>query len=193
MGRKMSCSSKRNRLVGSCSSTLVSSTNSVFGPVRVRRGRTGAASSAAGLASVADLLADRALDGAAVALELSVARRCRWAGAAVAGAGAGDAALVLRPRAGAGFAAVVVVLEAEAGAGLRLRGAAAATASTASGRSSAGRGSACWAPRTGRKASGESLAARRPGAGGRGMVDEPFLNKDQKAQSRLETEAALEG
>jgi len=25
------------------------------------------------------------------------------------------------------------------------------------------------------------------------MVDEPFLNKDQKAQSRLETEAALEG
>ncbi len=197
MGRKMSCSSKRNRLVGSCSSTLVSSTNSVFGPVRVRRGRTGAASNAAGLASVEGLLAERVLDGAAVALELSVERRCRLAGAAVAdagaGAGAGDAGLVLRPRAGAGFAAVAVLLEAGAVACLRLRGAAAATASAASGRSSAGRGSACWAPRTGRKASGESLAARRPGAGGRGIVDEPFLNRDQKAQSRLETEAALVG
>ena len=44
-----------------------------------------------------------------------------------------------------------------------------------------------------KKASAESFAARRPGAGGRGIVDEPFLNKDQKAQSRLETKAALVG
>jgi hypothetical protein len=34
MGRKMSCSSKRNRHIGSCSSTLVSSTNSLAGPDR---------------------------------------------------------------------------------------------------------------------------------------------------------------
>ena len=33
IGRKMSCSSKRNSAVGSCSSTLVSSTNSRVGPV----------------------------------------------------------------------------------------------------------------------------------------------------------------
>ena len=33
IGRKMSCSSKRNRLIGSCISTLVSSTNSLAGPV----------------------------------------------------------------------------------------------------------------------------------------------------------------
>jgi hypothetical protein len=33
MGRKMSCSSKRNRLIGSCSSTLVSSTNRRAAPV----------------------------------------------------------------------------------------------------------------------------------------------------------------
>ena len=43
------------------------------------------------------------------------------------------------------------------------------------------------------KSCGESFAARRPGAGGRGIVDEPFLNKIQKAQSRLETEAAVVG
>ena len=43
-----------------------------------------------------------------------------------------------------------------------------------------------------KKASAESFAARRPGAGGRG-IDEPFLNKDQKAQSRLETKAAFGG
>ena len=44
-----------------------------------------------------------------------------------------------------------------------------------------------------KKASAGSFAARWPGAGGRGIVDEPFLNKIQKAQSRLETEAALVG
>ncbi len=39
IGRKMSCSSKRNRLMGSCISTLVSSTNSLAGPVDfLRRG-----------------------------------------------------------------------------------------------------------------------------------------------------------
>src|SRR3990167_7418833 len=44
----MSCSSKRNRLLGSCSSTLVSSTNSLAGPVpRALRAR-GAGAGAAG-------------------------------------------------------------------------------------------------------------------------------------------------
>ena len=47
IGRKMSCSSKRNSAIGSCSSTLVSSTNSRLGPwwraLRVRRDGAAAA------------------------------------------------------------------------------------------------------------------------------------------------------
>jgi hypothetical protein len=35
MGRKMSCSSKRNKHMGSCSKTLVSSTNNLLGPWRL--------------------------------------------------------------------------------------------------------------------------------------------------------------
>src|SRR6218665_192058 len=51
IGRKMSCSSKRNRQVGSCSSTLVSSTNSLAGPcgrLRWWRPRTRAAATRPG-------------------------------------------------------------------------------------------------------------------------------------------------
>src|SRR5574344_365430 len=50
MGRKMSCSSKRNRLLGSCSSTLVSSTNKVVGPLRALRVRRTGLAALLGLA-----------------------------------------------------------------------------------------------------------------------------------------------
>src|SRR3989339_2211055 len=43
MGKKTSCSSKRNRQLGSCSSTLVSSPRRLLGPVMRRLGRATAA------------------------------------------------------------------------------------------------------------------------------------------------------
>src|SRR5574343_434567 len=141
----MSCSSNRNRLLGSCSSTLVSSTNSLVGPVlRTLRARLGVSALTAG-----------AVSGLG----------------ATSGAGAEDSKAAL--------AGILVLRDAgalgAAGEGATTGVSAAAAAGTATG----------WAsPRVLRwrlvvgvapsggamKASGSSRAARRVGAGGRGMV-----------------------
>ncbi|MPN03498.1 hypothetical protein SDC9_150728 [bioreactor metagenome] len=152
MGRKMSCSSKRNRLLGSCSSTLVSRTNSVVGPVRVLRARrAGLAAASAGFAGTA------AVGVAAVGAAPVVVAVLR--GLAAAGL------LVLRRG--------LVTAGAVSGAALR--------AAPVEGFRSSSSSAVCLAVlRMDEKASAESFAARWPGAGGRGIVDEPFSTRFKK-------------
>jgi hypothetical protein len=94
IGRKMSCSSKRNRHIGSCSSTLVSSTNSLAGPVDLLRlARAGGCGAATG--------AEGAGAGVGTRVSTCMAAGCWGALTTVAGAGttvgAGPRSWPLRP------------------------------------------------------------------------------------------------
>src|SRR3990167_3730875 len=104
----MSCSSKRNRLLGSCSSTLVSSTNSLAGPVpRALRARgagagaagrgvactSGTAGAVAAKLAGSTVLASRGPPGALV---LTLARVPRGGRAGVVWGAGGVVAVVLR-------------------------------------------------------------------------------------------------
>ena len=168
----MSCSSKRNRLLGSCSSTLVSSTNSLAGPVpRALRGRA-AGAGAAGLGCGAVCTS-----GTTGAMGATLAGSTVLASRGLRDASVRTLARVLRGvRAGLASGAGAVVAVALRAAPRR------------DGASASAGGVACA-----RKASGCRRAARRVGAGGSGMVRGASIRGFRKQKAAWRPRRLCEG
>ncbi len=175
----MSCSSKRNRHIGSCSSTLVSSTKSLAGPLERLRLGFGAGCGAGASARGASAGAERV-------------RACCCCGA---GVGAGVERGLRRGRAAGAGGASRPPPGTSAECRSNSSSACGPLGASVSARASPDRRDPLCEERAGASiASGESSAARFVGAGGNGMCQVARKKVGtRKRKSRLKTQAALFG